>query len=60
VADPENQGENAVRGEHGSKSAAHAAEIPQDLQALIDVWPALPEAIKAGIVAMVQTAGGKL
>jgi len=37
---------------------AVAAEIPQDLQALIDAWPALPDAIKAGILAMVRAAGG--
>jgi len=43
----------------GSKSAAVAAEIPQDLQALVVAWPALPEAIKAGILAMVKAAGGK-
>jgi hypothetical protein len=39
-----------------SKSPAVAAEIPQDLQALIDAWPALPDAIKAGILAMVAAA----
>ena len=27
-----------------------------DLQAIIDAWPALPDAIKAGIVAMVTAA----
>jgi hypothetical protein len=41
-----------------SKSPAVAAEISQDLQALIDAWPALPDAIKAGILAMVKAAGG--
>jgi len=37
-----------------------SAERPTDadLQVLIDAWPALPEAIKAGIVAMVRAAGG--
>ncbi len=29
-----------------------------DLQAIIDAWPALPEAIRAGILAMVKAAGG--
>jgi hypothetical protein len=29
-----------------------------DLQAIIDAWPALPEAIKAGILGMVRAAGG--
>ena len=36
--------------------ASSAREVPQDLQALINVWPALPEAIKAGILAMVRAA----
>jgi len=33
------------------------AEISQDLQRIIDAWPALPDAIKAGILAMVKAAG---
>ena len=32
--------------------------IDADLAALIDAWPALPEPVKAGIVAMVRAAGG--
>lgn len=51
-------GENGVAGLPASRSPAVAAEIPQDLQAIIDAWPDLPEAIKAGILAMVQAAGG--
>ena len=31
-------------------------QIPSDLQALIDAWPALPNAMRAGIVAMVKAA----
>jgi hypothetical protein len=30
-----------------------------DLSAIIDAWPALPEAVKAGIVAMVKAAAGR-
>ena len=59
MANPENAREKGVRGLPASKSPAVAAEIPQDLQALIDAWPALPDAIKAGILAMVKAAGGK-
>jgi len=55
---PQNTRENGVPGLPGSKSAAVAADISQDLQALIDAWPALPDAIKAGILAMVRAAGG--
>jgi hypothetical protein len=32
--------------------------MDSELTAVIDAWPALPEAIKAGILAMVQAAGG--
>jgi len=43
-------------------SVAHSVALliqeSPDLQAVIDAWPALPEAIKAGILAMVQAAGG--
>jgi hypothetical protein len=30
--------------------------LPSDLQSIIDAWPELPEAIRAGIVAMVAAA----
>ena len=59
ATDPENHGENGVSGEHASKSPAVAAEISQDLQAIIDAWPSLPEAIRAGIVALVRAAGAR-
>jgi hypothetical protein len=45
-------------------AAQKAAHFPNDkhagdagLQALIDAWPTLPEVIRAGILAMVRTAG---
>ena len=53
---PENPRENGVPVLPGSKSAAVAAEISQDLQALIDAWPALPDALRVGILAMVSAA----
>ena len=34
------------------------AHADPDLQAIIDAWPGLPEAIKAGILATVKAAGG--
>ena len=55
-ADPGKHGENGVPGEPASKSPAVAAEIPQDLQDIIDAWPSLPDAIRAGILAMVKAA----
>jgi hypothetical protein len=32
--------------------------IPADLAAIVDAWPKLPEAIRAGIVAMVKAVSG--
>jgi hypothetical protein len=37
---------------------AQNAPLDPDLAAVVDAWPALPAAIKAGILAMVQAAGG--
>jgi hypothetical protein len=34
-----------------------AQKTPSDLAAIIDAWPTLPEAIKAGILAMVRASG---
>jgi hypothetical protein len=38
---------------HGQRAAQ---KTPPDLTAVIDAWPKLPEAIKAGILAMVKAA----
>jgi len=35
-----------------------AAPLPADLALIVTAWPALPPAIKAGIVAMVQAVKG--
>ena len=40
--------------------AAHgqrAGSIPHDLAFVVDAWPTLPEAVRVGIVAMVEAAG---
>ena len=45
----------------GAKSGAlpvQSTAIDPALAALIDAWPGLPEAIRAGILAMVRAAGG--
>jgi hypothetical protein len=34
--------------------------LPADLTAVIDAWPDLPEALRAGIVAMVKAARSSL
>src|SRR5262249_53345289 len=46
----------------GAKSGAFApanTPIDTDLASVIDAWPTLPAAIRAGILAMVRTAGSK-
>ncbi len=45
-------GANAVAAE------TKVERLSPDLQALIDAWPTLPDAIKAGILAMVNAAAG--
>ena len=49
-----NRGSNA----HAPEVTAETAETPADpeLAAVIDAWPTLPEAVRAGIVAMVGAA----
>ena len=46
-----------------SAAADHIADqgegkpaLPRDLQAVADAWPTLPDALKAGILAMVRAA----
>ena len=54
-------GDTTISASAGANAGAvetKTAHDDPDLQAIIDAWPALPEAIKAGIVAMVQAAGG--
>jgi len=59
---PENPEENAHSREGAAQGAAvGAANTPNDpdLRAIIERWADLPDAVKAGIVAMVRAAGGK-
>jgi hypothetical protein len=47
-------------GQGGANSGALANEstaIDHALAAIIDAWPTLPEAIRAGILAMIRAAG---
>ena len=34
---------------------APSEALPADLQALVDVWPELPDTLKVGIIAMIKT-----
>jgi hypothetical protein len=54
------------KGESATGAAQKAAHFPADrqagdadLQAIIEAWPKLPEAIRAGILAMIRAAGGQ-
>jgi hypothetical protein len=42
-----------------SPCAGLALENSPDLSAVVDAWPMLPEAIRAGILAMVKAASGQ-
>jgi hypothetical protein len=53
------QGNPTIVALGGAKSGALAATDP-DLAALIDAWPTLPEAIRAGILALVRAAQERL
>ena len=48
---PENDTTDSLNGQ-----ADTPPEIAPDLQAVVTAWPTLPEALKAGIVAMVKAA----
>ena len=55
---PENIGKTDISADAGAVETKREQFAPE-LQALIDAWPALPDAMKAGILAMVKAAGGK-
>jgi hypothetical protein len=44
---------------HAVDTASAGMNFPADLQTIIAAWPTLPEPIKAGILAIVNAAGGK-
>ena len=56
---PENPEKTGVSENAGADAGAvetKNAHDDADLQAIVDAWPTLPEAIKAGILAMVTAA----
>ena len=56
----ENPEENTLSRDSAAPGAAVDAQNPPiapDLQAIIQRWPELPGAVKAGILAMVRTSG---
>jgi hypothetical protein len=53
---PQNTGETAISEIGGAKSGAFSPDFEQidpDLQSILDAWPTLPEAVRAGILAMI-------
>ena len=54
----ENTEKKGVSDQSGAESGAQEAQLDPELAAVVDAWPALPEAIKAGILAMVETTAG--
>ena len=55
---PENTANPAPGGAKNGALTSTSPTIDPALAALIDAWPTLPEAIRAGILAMVRAAGG--
>lgn len=55
----ESSGKTADSAQRAAQGAAHSAPIDPGLRAVIDRWPSLPDAIRAGIVAMVKAAAVK-
>jgi hypothetical protein len=53
----ENTGNTEIRNQSGAESGAlgaREAPLDPDLLAVVDAWPALPESVKAGILAMIR------
>ena len=50
-------GKTGICDHDGAESGAPGAQVDPDLAAVVKVWPTLPAAIKAAILAMVQSAG---
>jgi hypothetical protein len=60
VQTPENIGKSGTSADAGADAGAletRTEHFGPDLQAIIDAWATLPDAIKAGILAMVRAAG---
>ena len=56
---PKNTGKTAILGCGGAESGAlgvRQAHVDTELSTLIDAWPELSEAIKAGILALIRVA----
>jgi hypothetical protein len=57
---PESPEKSSVLSEGGAESGAPTQAIPTlgtDLAEIVSAWPKLPEAIRAGILALIRAAG---
>jgi hypothetical protein len=57
VPRPANTGKDEGRRDHGQASGQEKGELAPDLNYIVHAWPELPEAVKAGILAMVKATG---
>ncbi len=55
-----NSGNSERSGADSGADPVNSLQIDPDLQRLIDSWPNLPEAVKAGIAAMVNASNAGL
>jgi hypothetical protein len=58
---PHSRKNSTISPSGGAETGAPATESPlfaPDLMTVVDAWPTLPEAIRAGILAMVRAAAG--
>jgi hypothetical protein len=56
---PSSKSVSRVTNEPFSQPVPQNLDFPPDLAAVYDAWPTLPEALKAGILAMVKAARAK-
>jgi len=55
---PQNQNDTTYSGSGGAPNGAPFEKLNPDLQVIAIAWPQLPNAVRAGIMAMVKASGG--
>jgi hypothetical protein len=56
--DSNNPHKTREKRESGNVTARQAARFPPDLERVLDAWPTLPDALRAGILAMIDATQG--
>ena len=54
---PKSSGDSGVLAESAAESGASTLDFDHELKELAQAWPGLPRAVRAGILALVRTAG---